>query len=153
MDVRAPQGMSYALSEYHVFGYTFLTGGAQLVVDAISYFAGRKADPHDVMASTRHGPHDAYFVDGKTTRESDLQFSSCNVDRLLNLNIQMTVKKETSAEFAAESAPYGFAEVFSIGHFKFVTKKCPAPSSPGVVIIPGAGIPGAGPFGNEARVE
>lgn len=140
--LHSPGGLSYAVSEFYYSGYATLPEGTTLSQTATYYFQGTKLDPTKTNRTilpdpTKGKEFDDQFVFTDVVKTTDMVFSACGTDRLLNVRADMslrngTTKKEAVANLAAIDANTRL-------EFKFAVRPC---GDGGVGIV----VPDAGPI-------
>ncbi|MGK5680267.1 DUF4360 domain-containing protein [Actinoplanes sp. URMC 104] len=89
LDVRVPQGYTYAISRIDYRGFAHLARGAHATLTAFTYFQGESRS--GMSRHTISGPADANWQRSRTMGISALSFRPCGDQRYLNVNNELRV--------------------------------------------------------------
>ncbi|GAB2585106.1 hypothetical protein Aab01nite_53290 [Paractinoplanes abujensis] len=89
LDVRVPQGFTYAISRTDYRGFAHLERGAYASLSAFTYFQGESRT--DLSRYTFSGPMDANWQRSRAVGIKALSFRPCGDQRYLNVNNELRV--------------------------------------------------------------
>lgn len=143
LDVHSPQGISVGISNFYYGGYAYLEEGVTMEQQALYYYSGTRADPtrpsYSKLPRGTDTTWDAFWNIEDKVKLEDIVWSKCGVDRLLNVNTQLTLKngangKKGTGQTTTQAVDGNISLVL-----KLATKSC-GDAGPGLV------VPDAGPI-------
>jgi Domain of unknown function (DUF4360) len=121
--LHVPNGFTYAITSIDYRGYANLAPGAQGMQKSSYYFQGQM--PTASAWTTFNGSYDQDWQIRDTVETAALVWAPCGVERALNINAQLQIKKGTSTGQSFMQMDSEDGSIHQVYHLEF--RRCPNP--------------------------
>ena len=141
-NMHSPQGISVGISEFYYTGYAYLEEGVTMEQQALYYYQGTQANTQRTTRSKLPEPpattYDNFWSIADKVETKDIAFSKCGVDRLLNVNTQLTLTNGANGKRGNGQTTKQAVDGNVRLEFRLATQRC---GDGGVgIFVPDAGI-------------